>query len=285
MTEAFAAAIVSARLVVVAGWIAVAVLMAVSVPTLSEAQSGALGQLIPADSRAIEAEELSAERFAFPLASRTVVVERDPEGLSAGRVAATARAIRDVNRNVIPHVHAEGAYGITNAIPGLSFARERDTANLSYLLYVAGVQPGAAGAGRRGLHTRAGRSAVGVRGHHRRDPGPRRAGRPDRGAAAADRARHRRDHRPDGRALPTLAAGAADHPADRRGRLPGLGAARRAGRSAARHLRPAGGGADHGGAAVRRRHRLRPVLHVALQPPAASGRRTAARGPARPRRS
>ena len=136
MTEAFAAAVVSARLVVVAGWVAVAVLLAVSVPTLGEAQSGALGQLIPANSRAIEAEELSAERFAFPLASRTVIVERDPEGLSAGRVAATERAIRNVNRNVIPHVHAEGAYGVTNAISGLSFARERRTANLSYLLYV-----------------------------------------------------------------------------------------------------------------------------------------------------
>ena len=37
---------------------------------------------------------------------------------------------------MIPHVHAEGAYGITNAIPGLPFARERGTANLSYLLYV-----------------------------------------------------------------------------------------------------------------------------------------------------
>jgi RND superfamily putative drug exporter len=136
MTRGFAAAIVAARLAVVVGWIAIAALLVASVPSLSEAQSGALGQLVPAGSRALEAEELSAERFAFPLASRTVIVQRDPQGLPAARIARTARAIRDVNRNVIPHVHAEGAYGITNAIPGLPFARERSTANLSYLLYV-----------------------------------------------------------------------------------------------------------------------------------------------------
>jgi RND superfamily putative drug exporter len=136
MNNAFASAVVSARVLVVAGWLALAALMVFTVPSLTDAQTGALGQLIPANSRAIEAEELSAARFAFPLASRTVVVERDPAGLPAGRVGATARAIVRVNRNLIPHVHAEGAYGITNAIAGLPFARERSTTNLSYLLYV-----------------------------------------------------------------------------------------------------------------------------------------------------
>ena len=142
MTEAFARAVVAARVLVVAGWIAAATFMAVSLPTLSEAQSGALGQLVPADSRALEAEELSAELFAFPLSSRTVVVERSPEGLSAAQLADTARRIRDVNRNLIPHVHAEGAYGITNAFGGLPFARERGTASLTYPLYVADFSQG-----------------------------------------------------------------------------------------------------------------------------------------------
>ncbi len=136
MSEAFASTVVAARWFVVVGWIALAGLMVFTVPNLKDAQSGALGQLIPANSRAIQAEKLSAERFAFPFASRTVVVEREADGLPAARVAATARAILAVNRNEIPHVHAEGAYGITNAIAGLSFARERDTTTLSYLLYV-----------------------------------------------------------------------------------------------------------------------------------------------------
>jgi putative drug exporter of the RND superfamily len=136
MTAAFARAIVAARVVVVVGWIAAATVVAIGLPTLGEAQSDGLGQLVPADSRALEAEELSAELFAFPLSSRTVVVERSPEGLSAGQVADTARRIRDVNRNLIPHVHAEGAYGITNAVTSLPFARERSTASLTYPLFV-----------------------------------------------------------------------------------------------------------------------------------------------------
>ena len=136
MNKAFASVIVSARVLVIVGWLALAALMVITVPSLTDAQTGALGQLIPANSRAVEAEQLSAARFAFPLASRTVIVERDADGQPAGRVAATAGAIARVNRNLIPHVHAEGAYGITNAIPGLPFARERDTTNLSYLLYV-----------------------------------------------------------------------------------------------------------------------------------------------------
>jgi RND superfamily putative drug exporter len=86
---AFARAIVAARLPIVVGWIAAAGVMANALPTLSEAQTEALGQLVPADSRALEAEELSAALFAFPLASRTVVVERDAGGLSANRVVAT----------------------------------------------------------------------------------------------------------------------------------------------------------------------------------------------------
>ena len=116
MNRAFATAIVAGRLGVVVGWIALAAVMAVRGPSLSDAQGGALGQLIPADSRALAAEELSLELFAFPLASRTVIVQRDPRGLSAGRVAVTARAIRDVNRYTIPNLHAEGAYGSTNAV-------------------------------------------------------------------------------------------------------------------------------------------------------------------------
>ena len=135
MTESFARAVVAGRWLVVAGWLAIAVVMTISLPTLREAQTGALGQLVPADSRALEAEKLSAERFRFPLSSRTTVVERDAGGLAASRVLATQRLIDDVNHGRARGVRADGAYGITNAIPGLPFARERDTTALSALLF------------------------------------------------------------------------------------------------------------------------------------------------------
>ena len=135
VADAFARVVVCARLAIVAGWLAAAVVMFLALPTLQEAQTGALGQLVPADSRALEAEKLSASLFAFPLASRSIVVERDAEGLPAGRIAATARLAVAVNRHDERGVRADGVYGITNALPGLPFARERDTTALSYLLF------------------------------------------------------------------------------------------------------------------------------------------------------
>ena len=135
MAEGFARAVVAARLPIVVAWVLVAVLAAVYLPTLQEAQTGALKQLVPANSRALEAEKLSAELFRFPLASRTSIVERDGAGLPAARVTTAAGAIQDVNHHRLPGVRAAGAYGITNAGVRLPFAHERDTATLSSLLF------------------------------------------------------------------------------------------------------------------------------------------------------
>ena len=82
-------------------------------PSLHETQTDALGQLVPANSRALEAEQLSANLFSFPLASRTSIVERDGDGLAPARVTATARLIDDINRGRQPDIRADGAYGVT----------------------------------------------------------------------------------------------------------------------------------------------------------------------------
>ena len=47
MVELFARAVVAARLPIIGGWIAAAVVMVLVLPTLREAQTGALGQLVP----------------------------------------------------------------------------------------------------------------------------------------------------------------------------------------------------------------------------------------------
>ena len=135
VTERFAKTVVAGRWPIAAGWILVAVLAAVYLPSLQEAQTGALKQLVPADSRALEAEKLSAELFRFPLASRTAVVERDAGGLSAARVTTAGKLIDDVNKQRLPGVRAAGAYGVTNAPVRLPFSRERATATVSSLLF------------------------------------------------------------------------------------------------------------------------------------------------------
>ncbi len=140
MADGFARIVVAGRWGVVCGWIVLAIAMAVALPSLHETQTDALGQLVPADSRALEAEQLSADLFRFPLASRTAIVERDPAGLPAARVAATAALIDDVNRRRLPGVRADGAYGVTNVGIVPPFARERGTAVVSSLLFATGSQ-------------------------------------------------------------------------------------------------------------------------------------------------
>ena len=135
MTGAFARLIVWARVPVIVGWLAVTV-AATNLPTLEEAQTGALGQVVASDSRALAAEESAARLFAFPLASRTLVVERDATGLSDARLAATARRIAEANRSSLDVEHPPaGAYGIANVLPGVAFARERGTTAATALLY------------------------------------------------------------------------------------------------------------------------------------------------------
>ena len=135
MSEGFARVVIWARLAIVLAWIGAAVVLAVELPTLEEAQTGAIGQVVPAGSEALEAEELAVERFAFPLASRTVVVERDPGGLSSERLVANARRIADANRGQLdvrnPPV---GAYGIANLFPQLGIGREDGTTAVTGLL-------------------------------------------------------------------------------------------------------------------------------------------------------
>ena len=135
LSERFARAVVWARLVIVLAWLGGAVVMAVELPTLEEAQTGAIGQVVPAGSEALEAEELAVERFAFPLASRTVVVERDPDGLERARLVANARSIADANRGQLdvrnPPV---GAYGIANLFPEIGVGREEGTTAVTGLL-------------------------------------------------------------------------------------------------------------------------------------------------------
>ena len=135
MTGAFARLIVWARVPVIVVWLGVTA-WATTLPSLEEAQTGALGQIVAADSSALEAERTAARLFAFPLASRTVVVERDEDGLSDARLTAAALRIAQANRGTLDVEHPPaGAYGIANVLPGVDFARERGTTSLTALLY------------------------------------------------------------------------------------------------------------------------------------------------------
>jgi hypothetical protein len=71
-----------------------------ALPGLGSGEPLALGGLVPRDSEAIEAGERAAGLFSVPLTTDTVVVQRDPDGLSAAaRRRALERAVRATGRD------------------------------------------------------------------------------------------------------------------------------------------------------------------------------------------
>lgn len=86
-----ARAIVWLRWPIVIAWIAGAVTAHVLLPSIEDVRGGAVGTLVPDDAAALDTERLEAEKFGLPALARAVVVQRDPEGLSAPERADVAR--------------------------------------------------------------------------------------------------------------------------------------------------------------------------------------------------
>lgn len=163
-----ATGIVRLRWPIVAAWLGVAVAVTLALPTIREAQVGSLGDLVPGDSRSIEAEVRSAELFGFPVLSRTIVVQRNPDGLSAAAQARVFERVVGLSRAAYPGLEGiPGALAVTNAFGEPPFSRERSTTALTYLFFPTDIGP----VGRAGLadrlierRMRPGDSPVGVTG-------------------------------------------------------------------------------------------------------------------------
>ena len=98
---AVAAWIVRLRRLIAPLWIALAVAGALFLPSIFATGSGALGNLLPESSPAIEAERKALNQFGLPFVSRTLAVAR-PEGrLSRRQASRVADFIADVNRGSI----------------------------------------------------------------------------------------------------------------------------------------------------------------------------------------
>lgn len=149
--RAFAVAVVFLRFPIALAWIVGAAWLTINLPTLEEAQTGSLGDLVPANSEAIDAELRSKQLFGFPVVARSVLVERRPEGLSAGRQLEVAQRARALGRGDYPGLTSiEGALPLSNAFGTPPFSRERSTTALTYLFFRPEIGP----VGRTGLTER-----------------------------------------------------------------------------------------------------------------------------------
>ncbi len=131
------------RWAVIVFWLLTALVTTLSLPTLEQAQVGALGDLVPTNSAALDAELRSHQLFSFPLLSRTLVVQRDANGLSTFQQAAAINRALALNKHEDPGLERiGGALVITNLLGKPPFSRENSTTAITYLFFKADVSTG-----------------------------------------------------------------------------------------------------------------------------------------------
>lgn len=128
----YARLVVRLRYVIVAGWLALAAVLTFALPGIAGHGEGIDG-FVPADSPAIATEIRSFEAFQFPLLSRTVLVQRDPDGLppeiqadAALRAAAIARGEYQGIGSIV------GVLPVTNTLGLFPSSSESGTTILNY---------------------------------------------------------------------------------------------------------------------------------------------------------
>lgn len=116
------------------GWIAAAVVSITVLPSLERGGSGGLDGFIPEDAPPVGTEIRSFADFGFPLYSRTIVVQHDPEGLSgwsqAQAIALAVALSRQEYDDVGPVL---GALPLPNALPGVPTSSKAGTTVLTFV--------------------------------------------------------------------------------------------------------------------------------------------------------
>jgi RND superfamily putative drug exporter len=98
VARSYAWAVLAVHPLIPVAWLAAVVLATLTLPSLGSAGSAPLEDLVAKDSQALAAQERSAELFGSPLATDTVVVLRDPQGLSRAELDRFATGAHDVAR-------------------------------------------------------------------------------------------------------------------------------------------------------------------------------------------
>jgi RND superfamily putative drug exporter len=155
--SALAGVTVWLRWPVVAAWVVAAVAAALALPSIGQERGLALRGLVPDDAPAVAIERRSAELFDAPLLTRSVLVQRDPGGLSAAAQARLGRRAVLAGQRPAGGEHVTFALPLVN-VPGLvPSSRELGTTAVTYLFtdpdlslpaqeraterYLAGVPP------------------------------------------------------------------------------------------------------------------------------------------------
>jgi putative drug exporter of the RND superfamily len=125
--------IVALRFLIVPAWIAGAVWVSFSLPSMFSSDADQLSSLVPQSSEAVKVEERAVEVFGAPVLSRTVIVAHDPDRFSVDQGKAAADFISAIDEQPIGRVHLR-AVPLLDA-PGLLESKRLGT-TLVVFLYV-----------------------------------------------------------------------------------------------------------------------------------------------------
>lgn len=142
--RAFSRVLIQGRWVVIAVWVSACLASVLVLPALSASHGGDdLKGLLPKDTPAVTTELRSVQHFGFPLLGRTVVVQRNPDGLSVYDQARTVVNAADATAHTRPGLGPlRGALPLTNALGAFPASSERGTTALTFLLFEPDVSFG-----------------------------------------------------------------------------------------------------------------------------------------------
>jgi RND superfamily putative drug exporter len=124
----------------VLAWVGGTVWALIALPGISGSAASSFAALIPRHSPAVLAAKVSSQEFSFPLLAQTIVVVRNPHGLSLARQAqVVGLAARLDSHRLARFPQIIGAVPLLNTLGVLPFARERDTTALLYLYFHSGL--------------------------------------------------------------------------------------------------------------------------------------------------
>jgi putative drug exporter of the RND superfamily len=135
VVSVFAGVVVGLRFLVVPAWIAAALAVTWWLPGLGSGEPLPLGGLIPDNAKSAQVAMQDAQIFSVPLTTDTVVVQRNPNGLSpAAQARAVARAVA-VSRGPKQAEGIQLALPIANTLGLFPSSREHGTTAITYLYF------------------------------------------------------------------------------------------------------------------------------------------------------
>jgi RND superfamily putative drug exporter len=135
IARVYAWIVVALRPLVVLAWIAAAAAAVAFLPGLGSSSTAPIGDIVPAQARALVAEQRALRLFGATVATDTVVVERNPHGLTRRETQGAVALAADVARHRAPPDlgGVRAAVPLVDVpVPGVRW-HERGTTALSYL--------------------------------------------------------------------------------------------------------------------------------------------------------